>query len=172
MIATRRVCELSPAAKVKGGRRNARAERRQKEGSEVICKKKGLKCRRKEQLKVGISQARESLVGKARGPVCGWCLLTTGSLINSGGSSASWSPGQLSGLPRCTAPFRPQEAPFIPTPPKWTERWSRRVNVILTRSSGRMPIQRSGLLWGSAESLWCVFSQRLAKTQFWGFFFP
>lgn len=36
VIATRRKCELSPAAKVKGGRRNARTERRQKE---VICKK-------------------------------------------------------------------------------------------------------------------------------------
>ena len=45
---------------------------------------KGLKCRAKEQFKVGVRQDRESLLGKACvDSVCGWCLLTMGSLINS-----------------------------------------------------------------------------------------
>lgn len=62
--------ELSLAAKVKGGWRNACTERRQK-GGEGGYLEKGLKCRGKEQFKVGIRQDRESLLGEARGRCVG-----------------------------------------------------------------------------------------------------
>lgn len=61
--------ELSLVAKLKGGRRDSCTERRQKQGRGYLGK--GLKCRGKEQFKVGISQDRESLLGKASGQCVG-----------------------------------------------------------------------------------------------------
>lgn len=67
-------CGLSLAAKVKGGWMHAQKE--DKSGGEVIWKKQST-------FKVGISQDRESLLGKAYGQCVGGACWPWGSLINS-----------------------------------------------------------------------------------------